>query len=111
MTFFLLKILLTYTYCYLLFSFFFGMSFFSNVFDFALLYVFIVSLRRTSDFECITRFADLKTQRAGSSIVTCSFPDANRDSSFKLPAPTRNHIIDCITEGFDYLVRNKEMIK
>ena len=55
------------TYCYLLFFFFIGLSFVFYVFDLASLFVFTVSLTRPGNFECIARFVDLKTLRAGSS--------------------------------------------
>ena len=46
---------------HLLLFLFFGLSFVHNVFDFALLYVFTESLTRPGNFECITRFVELKT--------------------------------------------------
>ena len=46
---------------YMLLFFFFGLSFFSDVFDFASLHVFTVTLTRPGNFEYITRSVDLKT--------------------------------------------------
>ena len=40
-----------------------------------------------------------------------SFPDANSDSSFKLPVPTRQNMIDWVKEGYDSLVQDQEMVK
>ena len=51
--------MLKHTYCYLLFFFFLGLTFVSNVFDFASLYDFTASLKRPGNFECIIRFVDL----------------------------------------------------
>ena len=39
------------------------------------------------------------------------FLDANSDTSFKLPVLTRQHMIDWIKEGFDYLVQDQEKVK
>lgn len=54
--FFLWKIMLKCTYCYMSIFSFFGVSFVSNVFEFASLNVFIASLTRPGILECITRF-------------------------------------------------------
>ena len=43
--------------------------------------------------------------------VVESFPDANSDSSFKLPVPTRQNMIDWVKEGYDSLVQDQEMVK
>ena len=40
-----------------------------------------------------------------------SFPDANSDITFKLPVPTRHHMINWVKEGSDYLVQDQEMVK
>ena len=45
------------------------------------------------------------------SSVVEGFTDANNDTSFKLPVPTRQHMIDWVKEGFDYLVQDQEMVK
>ena len=39
------------------------------------------------------------------------FPDANSDTSFILPVPTRQHMINWVKEGFEYLVPDQEMVK
>ena len=39
------------------------------------------------------------------------FPHANSDTSFKLPVPTPQHMIDWVKEGFDYLVQDQKMVK
>ena len=39
------------------------------------------------------------------------FPDANSDTSFKLPVPTRQHMIDWVKKGFDWLNQDQEMFK
>ena len=39
------------------------------------------------------------------------FLNANSDTSFKLPVLTRQHMIDWVKEGFDYLVQDQEMVK
>ena len=43
--------------------------------------------------------------------VVESFPDANSDSSFKLPVPTRQNMIDWVKEGHDSLVPDQELVK
>ena len=40
-----------------------------------------------------------------------NFPVANSNSSFKLPASTRQHMIDWVKEGFDHLIERPEMVK
>ena len=40
-----------------------------------------------------------------------SFPDAISDSSFKLPVPARQNMIDWVKEGYDSLVQDQEMVK
>ena len=47
----------------------------------------------------------------GKTSVVEGFPDANSDISFKLPVPTRQHMMDWVKEGFDYLVQYQEMVK
>ena len=37
--------------------------------------------------------------------------DANSDTSFKLPVPARQHMINWVKEGFDYLVQDQETVK
>ena len=54
------------------------------------------------------------SRRCGEKYVASAvkgFPDANNDASFKLPVPTRQHIIDWVKEGFDYLLQDQEMVK
>ena len=90
--------MLKYTYCYLLLFFFFGLSFVSNVCDFALLYVFIAPRTRPGNFECITRFNKPGLNKPFKGVlrrcwvkyvasVVEDFPDANSDTSFELPVP------------------------
>ena len=43
--------------------------------------------------------------------VVESFPGANSDSSFKLPVPTRQSMIDWVKEGYDSLVQDQEKVK
>ena len=43
--------------------------------------------------------------------VVGSFPDANSDSSFKLPVPTCQNMINWVKEGYDSLVQDQEMVK
>ena len=43
--------------------------------------------------------------------VVQGFPDANSDTSLKLPIPTRQHMINWVKEGFVYLVQDREMVK
>ena len=33
------------------------------------------------------------------------------DPNFKLPAPSRQHIVDWVEKGYNYLVEKKEMVK
>ena len=39
------------------------------------------------------------------------FLDGNSDTSFKLPVLTRQHMIEWVKEGFDYLVQDQAMVK
>ena len=39
------------------------------------------------------------------------FSERNTDSSFKLPVPTREHMLDWVKEGFDYLLECQGMAK
>ena len=43
--------------------------------------------------------------------VVESFPDANSDSSFKLPVSTRQNMIDWVKKGYDSLVQDQGMVK
>ena len=43
--------------------------------------------------------------------VVETFPERNTDSSFKLPLPTRQHMLNWVKEGFDYLLERQEMVK
>ena len=43
--------------------------------------------------------------------VVEGFRNANSDTCFKPPVPTRQHMINWVKEGFDYLVQDQEMVK
>ena len=43
--------------------------------------------------------------------VVESFPDANSDSGFRLPVPTRQNMTDWVKEGYDSLAQDQEMVK
>ena len=43
--------------------------------------------------------------------VVESFPDANSDSSFKLPVPTRQNMMGWVKEGYDSLAQDQQIVK
>ena len=43
--------------------------------------------------------------------VAEAFPERNTDSSFKFPVPTRQHKLDWVKKGFDYLLERHKMVK
>ena len=45
------------------------------------------------------------------SSVVETFPDASQYSSFKIPTPTRQQMVDWMKKAYDYLTRNQETVK
>ena len=43
--------------------------------------------------------------------VVETFQERNTDSNFKFPVPTRQHMLDLVKEGFDYLLERQDMVK
>ena len=42
--------------------------------------------------------------------VVETFSDASQDTSFKIPTPTRQQMVDWVKEAFNYLTQNQEMV-
>ena len=67
----------------------------------------LVDVRLNKPFKAVLRRCWVKYFAS----VVEGFPDANTDTSFKLPVPTRQHMMDWVKEGFDYLAQYQEMVK